>query len=253
VAPTAKVFIGHAAAITGPTLWINNMADPTTSWDTTIRRPAYGSGFTALTWAPVPIRGNNRSSWTVFAMLVATSLHGGGYTVIGDVLPGGEPLHASRRDHVHARAGNRADDDRRARPVRLRLIFDNSSPSAATTTGNGNGGLPMALGGLAPGIVEGYTLLSSTTTGAQGAGPLFGIYPDLLTFSGALNTPAGYGDPLHWIASPAIPGIWPAAPFQLPPGNFSFLAGQTRDCRRRVRSELQPGPDELRVAHPLVT
>jgi len=227
--PTAKVFIGHAAATTGPTLWINNMADPTTLWDTTIDGPLTTPGWTALTWAPVPVRGNNCFFWDGVRDVVLMFSQGGGYTGAYSVTSAAN-LYTRHGVTTFMPAPGTTQTTTGVLGPRLRLIFDNNSPFAATTSGNGTGDFTMALGALAPGIVEGYTLLSSTTTGAQGAGPLFGIYPDLLTFSSLSNTPAGFGDPLHWIASPSIPGIWPAAPFQLPAGTLSFLAGQRWDA-----------------------
>ncbi len=103
----------------------------------------------------------------------------------------------------------------------------NQNILSATTSGSGAGDLTLSVSLISPGAAEGYLLLSTTATGALGAGPLLGIVPDALTWS-ALGTPIGLGNPLHF---PVIlgSGFFPDAPFQVPAGGLSSLAGQTWD------------------------
>lgn len=109
----------------------------------------------------------------------------------------------------------------------------------ATTTGGGAGDLNIALTSLSPGAAEGYLLLSSTATGTVGTGPLFGIAPDALTWS-AITVPVAVGNPVHYLIG--APGFFPDAPFTVPAGVLSSLAGQVWDV---VAVVLGPGSTYL--------
>jgi hypothetical protein len=79
---------------------------------------------------------------------------------------------------------------------------------------------------LPAGTTEGYTLITTTPIGPLGSGPFFEIWPDAITLA-VVNTPASVGNPLHFI--PGFAGVYPDAPFTLPAGTLSFLAGQVWD------------------------
>lgn len=53
----------------------------------------------------------------------------------------------------------------------------------------GSGGLSLALGGIPPGIVEGFTVASFDTSLQVGTGPIFGFLPDALSFALVLGSP----------------------------------------------------------------
>ena len=97
----------------------------------------------------------------------------------------------------------------------------------AITTGGGVGDLTLIgvpqLGG--PSATQGFTLVSFTPAPVLGGGPLFGIVPDAVTWP-ILTTPASVGNPLHYIN---VPGFFPDAPFVVPAGVLSGLAGITAD------------------------
>ncbi len=78
------------------------------------------------------------------------------------------------------------------------------------------------------GWIHGYTLFSFDTNALAGAGWFLGLYPDLTTFSFA-NTPAAAGSPFHFL-NVGIPGLYPDAPFILPSGSASALAGVSMDA-----------------------
>ncbi len=103
------------------------------------------------------------------------------------------------------------------------LGFDNLS---VTTTGGGTGDLSVSFTALDPTATEGFLLISGATTSPVGFGPVFGIFPDLLTW-GVLQTSASPGNPLHFLVG--FPGIFPDVPFVLPPGVGTVFAGQTWD------------------------
>ena len=79
---------------------------------------------------------------------------------------------------------------------------------------------------LLPGVTEGFTLVSATTTGPIGGGTLVGIVPDAATYLFVVQ-PIAAGDPAHW--STGTPGVWPAVPFVVPAPTLSVLAGQHWD------------------------
>jgi hypothetical protein len=97
----------------------------------------------------------------------------------------------------------------------------------ATTTGGGTGDLTIALTAIAAGSTEGYVLVTSVANNPLGTGPVFGIYPDSLTWGG-LQAPLTLGNPLHFAVG--FTGFFPDTPFIVPPGALSFLAGQTWDA-----------------------
>ncbi len=105
----------------------------------------------------------------------------------------------------------------------------NYATLTATTGGAGAGDLNFALAINSPLVSEGYMLLSAATTQPVGSGPLFGIWPDGLTW-GNFASPASYGNPVHFLAySPPLGVAFPDTPISVPPGTLSFLAGQTWD------------------------
>jgi len=78
-----------------------------------------------------------------------------------------------------------------------------------------------------PTAVGGYTVYTlATVPGTVGGGPIFGITPDINTFSG-INTPRAPGSPQNFAVAP---GLYPDAAFQLPPGTLGFWVGQTLDA-----------------------
>lgn len=100
---------------------------------------------------------------------------------------------------------------------------------SAHTTGGGVGDLTISLTGISATTVQGYTVVSFNTTLPVGAGPVFGINPDLVTLQG-LAAPIAAGSLFHW-APPFNPGQYPADPLVLPPGTLSAYAGMSADAR----------------------
>ncbi len=106
---------------------------------------------------------------------------------------------------------------------------------SAQTSGAGTGDLNLAMTSVSPGATEGYLLLTTSTAGAVGTGPLMGIVPDALTWS-IFSQPLVAGSPLHYPVG--VPGVFPDQPFTVPAGTLGFLAGQVWDV---VGIVLAPG------------
>lgn len=69
---------------------------------------------------------------------------------------------------------------------------------------------------------EGWTFLSLDTALPLGAGPVFGITPDALTFLIFTAFPvAAPGDPFHWTYSTPPPAVFPGVPFVVPQGTIA--------------------------------
>jgi len=98
---------------------------------------------------------------------------------------------------------------------------------SATTTGGGTGDFNITLSMISPNAYEGYILVTSQTLGQLGFGPMFGIWPDSLTFS-EVGVPMAPNNPIHFPIG--IPGVFPDTTFTVGPGILSFLAGQTWDA-----------------------
>ena len=62
-------------------------------------------------------------------------------------------------------------------------------PFQLTAAGPGGGAVALALGGVPPGTIEGFTVASFDTSLPVGAGPIFGFNPDALSFSLVLGLP----------------------------------------------------------------
>ncbi|HYC77388.1 MAG TPA: right-handed parallel beta-helix repeat-containing protein [Planctomycetota bacterium] len=98
------------------------------------------------------------------------------------------------------------------------------------TSGGGVGDLvvtpvPTTCGAAAGGVI-GYTLLTFTTPGPVGSGPMFGIVPDAITLF-FLQTPLAAGNPLAFVA---LPGLYPnGGPLSFPAGTMSGFAGLSMD------------------------
>ncbi len=97
----------------------------------------------------------------------------------------------------------------------------------ASTSGGGVGdltvhGIPTAI---APGLSEGYLLVSLHTVQPVGTGSIQGFEPDALTWW-VLALPAATGNPLHWLADSRY---FPDVPLVLPPGTAAGLAGVSVD------------------------
>jgi len=96
-----------------------------------------------------------------------------------------------------------------------------------TTSGGGVGDLSAEILNMPAMTSEGFTLLSFDTSGPVGLGPVFGIYPDPLTWQVATSPPAPT-NPLHFVA-PFVPGNYPLAPFTYPPGALTSFTGMSLD------------------------
>jgi hypothetical protein len=198
------------------------------------------------------VRGNNCFFWDGVRDVVLMFSQGGGYTGAYSVTSAAN-LYTRHGVTTFMPAPGTTQTTTGVLGPRLRLIFDNNSPFAATTSGNGTGDFTMALGALAPGIVEGYTLLSSTTTGA-GCGSAVRDLPGLahlLVFvehTGRIRRSAALDrEPVHsgHLARGTVPT---SRRNTVVPRGTALGRG-----RSRLRPELQPDPDELRVPHQLVT
>jgi hypothetical protein len=106
-------------------------------------------------------------------------------------------------------------------------LFD-TNRLAVTQSGPGVGDLSISLVDIVPAAIEGWTLISLDTTHPAGSGPLLGIYPDYGTWLLFTGTPVADGNPIHFPV-PSTLGGFPTAPYALPPGAVSFLAGTSAD------------------------
>jgi len=96
-----------------------------------------------------------------------------------------------------------------------------------TTTGVGDLVATPPTASCMASVIQGYTLVSSSgVAGSIGMGPLFGITPDALTFTG-VTSPRAPGNPLNFLV---VPGIYPDGVLSLPPGALGSLAGSTLDA-----------------------
>lgn len=88
----------------------------------------------------------------------------------------------------------------------------------AFLTPGGAGAATLAISGVPAGTIEGWTFPTLDTALPPGAGPVFGVSPDALTWFVLGTYPAAQpGFIFHW-TWPAGPGLFPAAAFALPPG-----------------------------------
>ena len=103
---------------------------------------------------------------------------------------------------------------------------------AVTTVGSGD--LNFGFLHVPATAVQGATLISFTPVATIapplgpiefGRGPVFGIWPDLVTFD-ILGTPAAPGNIFRWTWPVSAP-VFPAQGITVPPGGLSFLVGQT--------------------------
>jgi hypothetical protein len=230
-----KVTIGHLA-LNPPQAgqWLNNVATPTTLWDTATDG-AYTFPWTADTWVSLPIACHGAGfAWDgvsdiiFFQTQAGSSTPGGGWT-------GGFSVHTSPTSTYIRHGLNAYNPTVGTAPsttgtlgMRMRMTFGTSGCFGllATTTGGGTGDLALALINLPAAASEGYLLATSTTVGIVGSGPFFGIWPSAVTFD-CINSPASPGNPLHFLTG--YPGLWPDVPILIPPGALSGLAGQVWD------------------------
>lgn len=109
----------------------------------------------------------------------------------------------------------------------IRYGFD-SNLLDMNQAGPGVGNLSVSLGMLSAGAVRGWTIVSQDTSGGAGAGPLLGIRPDAVSWSLFSTMPMADGNPFHFPV-PSPTGQFPNAPFVLPAGSVSHLAGLSMD------------------------
>jgi hypothetical protein len=100
---------------------------------------------------------------------------------------------------------------------------------AAFTTGSGTGDLFFQVYNMAflpnlASISRGYTLVTSTPAPVYGKGPIFGIVPDLLTWSLLTTQPIAPGNPFAFTV-PGPFGGWPDSPVLLGPGSVNIPSG----------------------------
>ncbi len=233
--PLGQVYFGHLA-VSPPVAgqWLNNLAGTVTLWDTAVDGPLTFA-WTADTWASHPISCQGGSfiwdgvSDVAFYQTHAGTSNGGGWT-------GGFSVHTSPAS-AYIRHGlsnynptpGTAPTTTGTLGMRMRLTFASTAcyMLSAVTGGAGAGDLTLSLQHPPAGMVEGYTFFTAAPQGAVGTGPFFGIWADGTTWS-IVSVPIGAGNPLHFLAG--VPGLYPDAPFSVPPGTPSFLAGQTWDA-----------------------
>jgi len=233
--PIAQLYFGHAVNPPTAGQWLNNVATPTTLWDTATDG-ALTFPWVSDTWVSLPTACHGAGfAWDgvtdviFYTSFAGTNFPGGGWS-------GGFYVHTAPTATYIRHGLNQylptigtAPSTTGVLGMRLRLTF---GPAACFglvggTTGGGTGDLTLQLVNLPASVSEGYTLVTSTTMGGPGSGPFFGIWPDGVTFS-VIGTPAAIGNPLHFIAG--VPGLYPDVPFAVPPGTLSFLGGQVWDA-----------------------
>jgi hypothetical protein len=232
--PITQVYIGHAASPITSGQWFNNVLTPTTLWDTGTDGPLT-FGWTADTWVSHPIACHGIGfAWDGVSDVIFYQTHAGSSTP-GGGWTGGFSVHSSPIAYLRHGLNayqplvGTAPSTAGTLAMRIRLTFGAAGcfGLSGVTSGGGVGDLTLTTINPPPGMTEGFTLVTSTTVGNAGTGPVFGIWPDGTTFQG-IAEPAAVGNPLHFIAG--FPGIYPDAPFIVPPGTLSFLAGQVWDA-----------------------
>lgn len=92
----------------------------------------------------------------------------------------------------------------------------------------GDGTVILDAVGLPPGTIEGYTVVSGTTSQPTGTGPNYGIVADGLTWAFLTLFPLPVaGNPIHW--TPGAAGLFPSVPYTIPLAVSIGAAGQTWD------------------------
>jgi hypothetical protein len=104
-------------------------------------------------------------------------------------------------------------------------LFDRNVLSISQS-GPGIGDITVSLGNVTPTGDEGWVLLSGATGAPAGSGPVLGIVPDAITWTG-FGFAYFPGNPFHFRASDI--GLFPNVPFMAGPGAVSGLSGQTFD------------------------
>ncbi len=225
--PTGRFLVGHIApGASVPNQWQANFLNSVTMWDTA-QRGAITFPWTGVTWSSLPIDGCARFSWDGVNDVAF-------FETIGPAWTGGFSVTTSATPYTrHGLSGynpapGTAQTTTGTLGMRARFTFSNgiSSDLNVTTAGGGVGDLSIGINGLPPAASEGYILVSTTTTGYPNTGPVFGIVPDAVTWSG-INSPGFPGNPLHYLTG--FPGYFPSVPFVVGPGSLSFLVGQTWD------------------------
>ncbi|HYC78714.1 MAG TPA: hypothetical protein VEI02_13900 [Planctomycetota bacterium] len=225
----ARILIGNCAFAptvggASQTAWESHLTNPTVLWDTAVDGPLTFP-WTGDTWVSLPISPNAQFNWDgVSDVGVMITLGGsagaasGAFSVrtanpqiyIRHGCPGFNPPTGTTQQTTGVLG------------MRMRMSFDFGFNLAANSSGGGVGDLGLALSNIPPGTVEGFCFVTADTTGALGAGPFLGLWPDLTTWS-IITVPAGPGNPLHWLTG--FPGLFPDTPFILPAGTLSFLGG----------------------------
>lgn len=232
----AQVYIGHVA-VNPPTAgqWLNNVAGPVILWDTATDG-LLTFNWVADNWVSHPIACHGAGfAWDGVTDVIFYQTHagssypGGGWT-------GGFSIHTSPTNSYvrHGYSGynpsiGTAPTTTGTAGIRMRLTFGASGCFGliGTTSGGGAGDLSLSIINLPAGVTEGFTIVTGSPIGTIGSGPMFGIWPDAVTFQG-IGTQAAVGNPLHFVAG--VPGIFPDAPLAVPAGTLSFLAGQVWDA-----------------------
>lgn len=110
-----------------------------------------------------------------------------------------------------------------------------------TTSGGGIGDGYVRLENVPAGAIQGFTLFSFDASQPAGAGWLFGLVPDDLTWNIA-SVPLAPGGFFRWSWPAAAPTHFPAAALAFPAGTFSALAGASIDG---VGIALGPNPGQV--------
>lgn len=109
----------------------------------------------------------------------------------------------------------------------MQTVTIEDAPLTLTTGGLGDLLATPPLASCYAGATQGYTLVSAAgVPGMAGMGPIFGITPDALFFTG-VTSPRAPGNPLNFLV---VPGVYPDAPLSLPPNSLNAFLGSTLDA-----------------------
>ena len=173
-----------------------------------------------------------------YSSFAGTGVPGGGWT-------GGFSIHSAPRatpgtaqrippDHRH---GAHARPARSACGSASRSALPSCFGLVGTTTGGGTGDLNLTVINLsARRSPRGSRSSRPRRSATLGSGPFFGIWPDGAHVPG--HRDSGRRSATRSISWPESPGVYPDAPFIVPPGTLSFLGGQVWDA---VVVALAPG------------
>lgn len=108
----------------------------------------------------------------------------------------------------------------------VRLDYFDRNRFSMSQSAPGIADLSISLTAISPTAIGGYTIVSTLSNQPTGSGPMFGLFPELVTFE-IFSYAYQPGNPFHFRTSD--PGLYPQVPINYPPGTVFHLTGATMD------------------------